>query len=187
MATEEFRNREDRVRSYLRDLDHISRDFPEFKLDEIEEYKAHFLRLDADGSGDLDIFEVQRMYEGLGQTKTNLELREIIAEVDEDNSGTIDFREFLTMMVAPRRTGKPAPIVLRGRIATSSLADRARFFESLGRDEDKDYEEKQRRLREERARERREKEERDREEEEERKRRRAEFMAKANASFGGSS
>jgi len=127
----DFASREERIRSYLSDLDSVarfelievwkkfhfgllvSRDFPEFNLDEIEEYKTHFLRLpryrcyhwvvdrlDVDGSGDLDTFEgwidqkgeliffiVQQMYESLGQTKTNLELREIIAEVDVDESG----------------------------------------------------------------------------------------------------
>jgi len=35
------------------------------------------------------------MMEKLGQPKTHTELKEMIAEIDTDNSGTINFHEFL--------------------------------------------------------------------------------------------
>jgi calmodulin len=35
----------------------------------------------------------------LGQNPTEGEVREMISEVDVDNSGTIDFQEFLGLMV----------------------------------------------------------------------------------------
>lgn len=34
----------------------------------------------------------------LGQNPTEAELKEMISEVDVDNSGTIDFNEFLSLM-----------------------------------------------------------------------------------------
>lgn len=43
--------------------------------------------------------ELKRMMEKLGQAKTHLELKKMIAEVDTNNSGTIHYHEFLDMML----------------------------------------------------------------------------------------
>lgn len=43
--------------------------------------------------------ELKRMMERLGQAKTHLELKKMIAEVDTTNSGTITYDEFLHMML----------------------------------------------------------------------------------------
>uniref|UniRef100_A0AAY5KZ38 Troponin C, skeletal muscle n=1 Tax=Esox lucius TaxID=8010 RepID=A0AAY5KZ38_ESOLU len=58
----------------------------------LNEFKAAFDMFDTDGGGDISTKE-------LGQNPTREELDEIIEEVDEDGSGTIDFEEFLVMMV----------------------------------------------------------------------------------------
>ena len=42
------------------------------------------------------------MMEKLGQAKTHLELKKMIAEVDTTNSGTITYSEFLVMMLGKR-------------------------------------------------------------------------------------
>jgi allograft inflammatory factor 1 len=46
--------------------------------------------------------ELKRMMEKLGQAKTHLELKKMIAEVDTTNSGTIHYDEFLNMMLGKR-------------------------------------------------------------------------------------
>ena len=43
--------------------------------------------------------ELKVMMEKLGQAKTHLELKKMINEVDKTNSGTIDYSEFLDMML----------------------------------------------------------------------------------------
>ena len=42
------------------------------------------------------------MMERLGQAKTHLELKKMIAEVDTNNSGTIHYPEFLDMMLGKK-------------------------------------------------------------------------------------
>uniref|UniRef100_A0A8C2T4D6 Troponin C, skeletal muscle n=1 Tax=Coturnix japonica TaxID=93934 RepID=A0A8C2T4D6_COTJA len=63
------------------------------------EFKAAFDMFDADGGGDISTKELGTVMRMLGQNPTKEELDAIIEEVDEDGSGTIDFEEFLVMMV----------------------------------------------------------------------------------------
>ncbi|OCT60506.1 hypothetical protein XELAEV_18046533mg [Xenopus laevis] len=65
----------------------------------IAEFKAAFDMFDTDGGGDISTKELGTVMRMLGQTPTKEELDAIIEEVDEDGSGTIDFEEFLVMMV----------------------------------------------------------------------------------------
>lgn len=50
----------------------------------------------------LDIMELKQMMEKLGQAKTHLELKKMIAEIDTTNSGTIHYPEFLNMMLGKK-------------------------------------------------------------------------------------
>uniref|UniRef100_A0A671PTZ5 Troponin C, skeletal muscle n=1 Tax=Sinocyclocheilus anshuiensis TaxID=1608454 RepID=A0A671PTZ5_9TELE len=54
---------------------------------------------DTDGGGDISTKELGTVMRMLGQNPSREELDAIIEEVDEDGSGTIDFEEFLVMMV----------------------------------------------------------------------------------------
>ncbi|CAM4680163.1 unnamed protein product [Leuciscus chuanchicus] len=65
----------------------------------ISEFKAAFDMFDTDGGGDISTKELGTVMRMLGQNPTREELDAIIEEVDEDGSGTIDFEEFLVMMV----------------------------------------------------------------------------------------
>nr|DBA27807.1 TPA: hypothetical protein GDO54_008264 [Pyxicephalus adspersus] len=65
----------------------------------IAEFKAAFDMFDTDGGGDISTKELGTVMRMLGQNPTKEELDAIIEEVDEDGSGTIDFEEFLVMMV----------------------------------------------------------------------------------------
>ena len=55
--------------------------------EKLESYKKQFMEFDENNSGDIDIMELKRMMEKLGQAKTHLELKKMIAEVDTNNSG----------------------------------------------------------------------------------------------------
>ena len=55
--------------------------------EKLESFKKQFVEFDEDNSGDIDIMELKRMMEKLGQAKTHLELKKMIAEVDTNNSG----------------------------------------------------------------------------------------------------
>uniref|UniRef100_A0A8C5AV96 Troponin C, slow skeletal and cardiac muscles n=1 Tax=Gadus morhua TaxID=8049 RepID=A0A8C5AV96_GADMO len=63
------------------------------------EFQAAFNMFDSDGGGDISTKELGQVMRMLGQNPTREELDAIIEEVDEDGSGTIDFEEFLVMMV----------------------------------------------------------------------------------------
>uniref|UniRef100_A0A4W5NYP8 Troponin C, skeletal muscle n=2 Tax=Salmoninae TaxID=504568 RepID=A0A4W5NYP8_9TELE len=67
--------------------------------DMIAEFQAAFNLFDSDGGGDISTRELGQVMRMLGQNPTREELALIIEEVDEDGSGTIDFEEFLVMMV----------------------------------------------------------------------------------------
>jgi len=67
--------------------------------DKLQELQEKFMEMDEDGSGDIDIVELGKAMERLGKHKNQLELKKMIDEVDTDKSGTINYREFLEMML----------------------------------------------------------------------------------------
>uniref|UniRef100_A0A3Q3X6C4 Troponin C, skeletal muscle n=1 Tax=Mola mola TaxID=94237 RepID=A0A3Q3X6C4_MOLML len=69
-----------------------------FLTEEMIAFKAAFDMFDTDGGGDISTKELGTVMRMLGQNPTREELDAIIEEVDED-SGTIDFEEFLVIMV----------------------------------------------------------------------------------------
>eukprot|EP00794_Sanderia_malayensis_P015832 gene15832-17428_t len=100
--------------SQEKQLDDINELYLDDHADDVEEYpdlaarlkafKAQFMEFDENNSGDIDIMELKRMMEKLGQAKTHLELKKMIAEVDTRDSGTIDYKDFLTMMLGKRNS-----------------------------------------------------------------------------------
>jgi len=66
--------------------------------EQIAEFKEAFSLFDKDGDGTITVKELGTVMRSLGQTPTDIELRDMIHEVDVDGNGEIDFSEFLTMM-----------------------------------------------------------------------------------------
>ncbi|XP_048768311.1 allograft inflammatory factor 1-like isoform X1 [Ostrea edulis] len=93
-------------------LDEVNKDFLEGDAysdvedleERLQEYKAKFMEYDLDNSGDIDIMELKQMMEKLGQAKTHLELKKMIAEIDTDGSNTINYTEFLNMMLGKKNS-----------------------------------------------------------------------------------
>ena len=66
--------------------------------EQIAEFKEAFSLFDKDGDGSITTKELGTVMRSLGQNPTEAELQDMINEVDQDGSGTIDFPEFLTLM-----------------------------------------------------------------------------------------
>merc|ERR1711974_385731 len=69
-----------------------------FSDQQVEEFKEVFHEFDMDGDGTISIQELGTVLARVGERMTEKELLAMVAEVDDDNSGAIDFDEFLSMM-----------------------------------------------------------------------------------------
>ena len=66
--------------------------------DEIDGCRDAFLAFDKDRSGTIDVWELRQVLEAMGQKPTEEELFQMISEVDDNMSGSIDFGEFLKVI-----------------------------------------------------------------------------------------
>lgn len=60
-------------------------EFPEFSRKEIKDYQAMFKKYDTSNDGFIDLTELKYMMEKLGHPQTHVALKNMIAEIDEDN------------------------------------------------------------------------------------------------------
>eukprot|EP01111_Echinosteliopsis_oligospora_P009699 TRINITY_DN288_c0_g1_i1.p1 TRINITY_DN288_c0_g1~~TRINITY_DN288_c0_g1_i1.p1 ORF type:complete len:158 (-),score=57.63 TRINITY_DN288_c0_g1_i1:103-576(-) len=103
----------------------IKKVYPGLSDEKISQTVKNFKEYDLDKNGHLDLHEVNLMMEKLGQTKTRLELNQMIAEVDTSNKGVITLNDFF------RLVGGPGGLESTqfGRIYQSSLGKLASFHE----------------------------------------------------------
>ncbi|ALC42285.1 CG11165 [Drosophila busckii] len=66
---------------------------------EEDEFKAAFDILDVEGDGSITVKEIGVVMRALGKSPTDAELQAIINEVDLDGNGSIEFGEFLQVMI----------------------------------------------------------------------------------------
>ena len=64
----------------------------------IEEIRQTFILFDKNQDGTIDLPELGDVFRSLGQHYTEDELKEMIADIDQDQSGSIEFSEFLQLM-----------------------------------------------------------------------------------------
>lgn len=55
------------------------------------------MQFDQDGNGHITAQEVGNVFKALGEAVPGYRVRELIAEVDKDMNGTVEFDEFLTV------------------------------------------------------------------------------------------
>jgi Ca2+-binding EF-hand superfamily protein len=68
--------------------------------DEVNEIKEAFDLFDSDKSGEIDSEELKQALKNLGIDAKNQTLANMMADLDKDGSGKIDFDEFINMMTA---------------------------------------------------------------------------------------
>ncbi|XP_058029104.1 allograft inflammatory factor 1 [Ahaetulla prasina] len=91
-------------------LDSLNKEFlesPKYSTDEdlaekLELFKKKYMEFDLNAQGDIDIMALKRMLEKLGAAKTHLELKKMITEVTGGMSETINYRDFVSMMLGKR-------------------------------------------------------------------------------------
>ena len=66
--------------------------------EQIAVFKEAFYLFDKNGNRTITTKELEMVMRSLGSNLTEVELQDMINEVDVDNSGTIDFSEFLAMI-----------------------------------------------------------------------------------------
>ena len=66
--------------------------------EQIDELKQAFYLFSDEGEGNIVTQQLGTVVRSLGYNPTDSDLQEMIDEVDIDDNGTINFREFLTMM-----------------------------------------------------------------------------------------
>merc|ERR1711918_37320 len=66
--------------------------------EQMEEIREAFGLFDADASGAIDVRELKAAMRALGFEVKNEALKKMVADVDNDGNGTIEFVEFLGMM-----------------------------------------------------------------------------------------
>ncbi|KAH7488508.1 hypothetical protein PRIC1_007377 [Phytophthora ramorum] len=66
--------------------------------EDLEEIKEAFHLFDTDGSGSIDVRELKAAMRALGFQVKKAEIRQMIADIDKDESGTINQDEFIEMM-----------------------------------------------------------------------------------------
>lgn len=70
----------------------------QFTQDQIAEFQHAFSVFDQDEDGTITIKELESVMKVLGHNPSREEIREMIKDVDTDNSGSIEFSEFLALM-----------------------------------------------------------------------------------------
>merc|ERR1712100_878441 len=66
--------------------------------EQLDEIREAFSLFDADASGMIDIRELMAAMRAHGFEVKNEELKKMVADIDNDGNGTIEFTEFLQMM-----------------------------------------------------------------------------------------
>lgn len=68
---------------------------------ETDELKQLFAKFDKNGDSQISIDELKEVMAGLGEKLTDLELKDMMEDADENKDGFIDFNEFKALMPSP--------------------------------------------------------------------------------------
>ncbi|EFA82649.1 actin bundling protein [Heterostelium album PN500] len=76
-----------------------------FSASEIQEYRSTFAKFDQNGDGQISATELSSILTALGEKVTGIQVRDMMKEVDTDQSGGIDFNEFLKVVEIAKKSG----------------------------------------------------------------------------------
>ncbi|XP_002130400.2 uncharacterized protein LOC100178497 [Ciona intestinalis] len=79
-------------------LNEIAEKFPELKLSVVFTSEKFFKEGDINNDGTIDCEELEALLTKQGHLYTNKELKDIMGQIDVDNTGTIDIMEYLAVM-----------------------------------------------------------------------------------------
>jgi calmodulin len=82
-------------------------DLGSYTKDQVSQFKEVFALFDTNRDGQISNKEIGFVMRLLGQNPSDSELQDMIDEVDSDNSGKIDFPEFLTLMARKMKEMDP--------------------------------------------------------------------------------
>jgi len=74
-----------------------------FTEEEFTSYRQMFMKYDQNKSLALEIFELHQMYEDQGETKTNMQLRQLIRDADPSAIDGINYKSFLTILLKDKK------------------------------------------------------------------------------------
>merc|ERR1711988_1986491 len=80
--------------------------------DQLDCFTEAFRMFDSDGSGSISTGEFRDVCLAVGMTPTDTELKAMITELDQDQSGDIDLKEFLTAMQAKTQDPEGEEIIM---------------------------------------------------------------------------
>eukprot|EP01061_Rhynchopus_euleeides_P006719 TRINITY_DN15788_c0_g1_i1.p1 TRINITY_DN15788_c0_g1~~TRINITY_DN15788_c0_g1_i1.p1 ORF type:complete len:260 (+),score=138.18 TRINITY_DN15788_c0_g1_i1:281-1060(+) len=106
--------------------------------DQIEALQECFNTFDTDGSGSIDVQELGEVFASFGHEYTDEEIQAMINEVDADQSGEIEFEEFLLLMMSnfghEESSGEEVQLALRRRDTKKTGCVSRADFEMVMRD-----------------------------------------------------
>jgi len=104
----------------------IGKEFPQFTNEELNTYISHYESFDLDSNEEIDRNELRNMMEKLNQKVDDDKLDDIIKEVDRRGKGTIDFRDFLSVM---DKIKKGQSTTQFGELYLAAVKEKVLFFE----------------------------------------------------------
>lgn len=73
-----------------------------FTDEELKQFKAEFASFDKNGDGTVDVNELSIILKNLGEPNDTATVKKLVAEVDSDKSGKIEYNEFLAVIASLR-------------------------------------------------------------------------------------
>ncbi|KAK9824637.1 hypothetical protein WJX72_011960 [[Myrmecia] bisecta] len=85
----------------------------ELSDEDVAAFKEVFDMVDVDGGGSISGEEVQKLMELLGMDSSPEEVATMIADIDQDGNGEVDFQEFLSVMAGAQQPAYSKKELLR--------------------------------------------------------------------------
>jgi hypothetical protein len=104
--------------------------------EEIAQAREMFDRYDADGSGAIDTDELAMLMLALGETIPQERLNKMVLEVDDNNTGVIDFAEFLQLLSILSGESKETSSIKKVKLGQVSYYGRSALIRWIKNDDE---------------------------------------------------